>query len=55
MKLWEVAQCVENEGFDYALRKYSNFEDVKDPEFHKLRSDYVDAAEALSDYLGLED
>ena len=55
MKLWEVAACVENEGFDYAFRNYSDFKDVKDEEFHRLRKAYVDAAEALSEYIGFEE
>jgi hypothetical protein len=55
MKLWEVAACVDNEGFDYAFRKYSNFEDVKDKEFHRLREAYVDAADALEEYIGMDE
>lgn len=55
MKLWEVCACVENEGFDYAFRHYSDFREVKDEEFHKLRKAYVDAAQALEDYLGLRE
>jgi hypothetical protein len=55
MKLWEVAACVDNEGFDYAFRHYSDFKEVKDEEFHKLRKAYVEAAEALSEYIGNEE
>ena len=49
MKLWEVNACVENEGFDYAFRHYSDFSEVKDKKFHELRSAYVDAARALAE------
>ena len=46
-----VRSCVENEGFDYCFRSYSNFEDVNDDEFQKLRKAYVDAADALEKYV----
>jgi hypothetical protein len=55
MKLREVAACVENEGFDYAFRHYSDFKEVKDVEFHILRQAYVKAAEALAEYLVLDE
>ena len=50
-----MAGVVDNEGFDYAFRYYSSFDDIKDPKFHELRKAYVEAAKALSDYIGLED
>jgi len=46
---------IENEGFDYAFRYYSSFDDIKDPTFHELRKAYVEAAKALGKYIGLED
>ena len=55
MKLRDVVACVENEGFDYAFRHYSDFEEVKDKEFHRLRSAYVKAAEELAEYLDLDE
>lgn len=51
MTLEDVADVVEMEGFDYAFRHYSSFEKVDDKEFHKLRQAYVDAADALENYL----
>ena len=50
-----VDETVENEGFDYAFRHYSDFENVKDEEFHRLRKAYLAAREALVEYVGLED
>jgi hypothetical protein len=50
-----MAGIIDNEGFDYAFRYYSSFEDVKDPKFHELRKAYVEAAKALCSYIGLED
>lgn len=45
-----VANCIENEGFDYAFRYYSSFEEIKDNEFHKKREAYIKAAEDLEQY-----
>lgn len=50
-----VLDTIENEGFDYAFRHYSCFSEIKDEEFHKLRVAYVQAAEDLADYIGLEE
>lgn len=55
MTLEQVAGIVDNEGFDYAFRHYSDFKEVKDVEFHRLRREYVDAAILLADYIHLED
>lgn len=49
-----VRDTVENEGFHYAFTGYSDFADIKDAEFHKLREAYVSAAEQLAEYLGVE-
>lgn len=49
-----VRDTVENEGFHYCFTGYSDFQDIKDDEFHKLRKAYVEAAEKLADYLGVE-
>jgi len=49
-----VRQRVEQEGFDYTFRSYSTFKEINDKEFHKLRVAYVWAAEALSEYIGLD-
>lgn len=39
------------EGFDYCFRNYSNWEDVEDEEFHKLRLEYIKSAERLEKYV----
>lgn len=49
-----VYDCVENEGFHYCFHDYDDFEEVKDPEFHRLRTAYLDAAKALAEYCGVE-
>lgn len=47
-----VKDHAEQEGFDYCFTGYSDFADIKDEEFHKLRKAYVTAAEALQKYIG---
>lgn len=49
--LEDVRYTIEAEGFDYAFRYYSDFEEVDDPEFHRLRLAYKEAADALDDYV----
>jgi hypothetical protein len=46
-----VKSCIHNEGFDYCFQSYSNFHEVKDEEFHKLRLAYLNAAKALEEYV----
>lgn len=50
----KVTSCAENEGFDYCFCYYSKFPEVKDAEFHELRKKYVEAANALKEYLGFD-
>lgn len=45
---------VDNEGFDYCFIHYSDFSEVNDPEFHRLREKYVEAHNALWDYLDMD-
>lgn len=47
-----VKDTIECEGFDYAFVDYSDFSEVKDEEFHKLREAYMKAAEELREYVG---
>ncbi len=50
-----VLQTIENEGsLEYTFVNYSDFENIKDEEFHKLRMDYLDARAKLADFIGLE-
>lgn len=54
-ELQYVQDTIENEGFDYGFRHYSDFKDeVKDEKFHELRTAYVEAAEALAEYTGTD-
>jgi len=49
-----VRDCCENESFSYAFTDYSNYENVKDKKFHRLRLAYLEAGKALAKYLGVE-
>lgn len=51
-----VLDTIDNEGFDYAFRHYTDFKDtVKDEKFHELRQAYLNAQKALAEYVGAED
>ena len=47
----DVRERVEIEGFDYCFVDYSNFNEIKDLEFHRLRKAYLKAQKELEDYL----
>lgn len=42
---------IHNEGFHYAFKYYSNFEEIEDETFHKLRLNYLESAKLLEDYV----
>jgi hypothetical protein len=46
-----VDAVIHNEGFDYTFIHYSNFDDVKDKKFHKLREEYLISRKKLNDYI----
>ena len=46
-----VDGCMQNEGFFYCFDSYSEFTEVKDEEFHRLRKAFLDAGEALRKYV----
>jgi hypothetical protein len=49
--LSEVKYRIEEEGLDYCFRCYSNFDEIEDTEFHKLRERYIAASKALEKYV----
>lgn len=49
-----VIGIIEDEGFEYAFVDYTDFEFVSDEKFHQLRAAYLDARNALVDYLDFE-
>ena len=50
-QLETVMGIVDNEGFDYAFCDYSNFEEIKDAEFHEARKKYIEAAKKLKEII----
>jgi len=47
-----VAQSIKQEGMWYCFDSYSDFLEIKDAEFHRLRRAFVNAGLALKDHLG---
>jgi hypothetical protein len=47
----ELAHCIDMEGFDYTFTCYSDWKEVKDRKFQRLREAYVKAAAALEKYV----
>jgi hypothetical protein len=51
-----VKDRIENEGdLHYTFRHYTTFPEIKNKEFHRLRKAYLKAAQALSDFIKLDD
>lgn len=50
-----VMDIVDNEGFDYAFVHFSDFEDIENEEFHKLRKEYLNARQKLADLIGFRE
>ena len=60
-KLYELLEQLEEfevlyskmkqEGTDYFFRHYSDFEEINDSEFHRLRNQYNDASLAIEEYI----
>ncbi len=46
-----VMYYIDNEGYDYCFNGYSEFKEVKDLPFHKLRKNYVKSYGALKSYV----
>lgn len=49
---WErLNYRMDEEGFHYCFNGYSNWEEIKDKEFHKLKEKYLKSAEELEEYV----
>jgi hypothetical protein len=42
---------IRDEGFHYCFKHFSDFEEIEDEEFHKLRNQYLETAELLEKYI----
>jgi len=40
-----------NEGMDYCFEHYSQFEEIEDEEFHKLRTEFLESTLKLRSYV----
>jgi len=51
-EIFEVLKYkMDAEGFDYCFNGYSDWKEVEDAEFQKLRQEYKDSAERLKNYI----
>jgi hypothetical protein len=46
-----VQYRMDAEGFHYCFDSYSDFNEIKDEEFHKLRLNYLESAKLLREYV----
>jgi len=46
-----VRYRIEEEGMNYTFEGYSHFPYIEDEHFHKLRKEYLAAADKLKDYV----
>lgn len=42
---------MDDEGFHYCFESYSNWEEIEDVEFHRLRKQYLKSARELRAYI----
>ena len=51
-ELYGTVQCkIGDEGLHNCFASYSDWEDIKDEEFHRLRLNYLQSAKQLEDYI----
>ena len=46
-----VKYRIKAEGMDYCFKHYSDFDEIKDKEFHKLRKAYIRSSENIEEYV----
>lgn len=46
-----VKNKMQNEGFHYCFTGYSDWKEIKDKEFHKLKAEYLESAKRLEEYI----
>jgi hypothetical protein len=52
LELWESVQYrMDAEGFDYCFESYSNWDEIKDEEFHRLRLEFLRTMNELRNYI----
>ena len=49
---WQSVQYrMDEEGFDYCFENYSNWDEIKDDEFHRLRLEFLKSMKELREYI----
>ena len=49
---WQAVHYrMDNEGIDYCFEHYSNWEEIEDEEFHKLRMGFLDSMGKIRKYV----
>jgi len=49
---WQSVQYrMDEEGFDYCFESYSDWDEIKDEEFHRLRLGFLQSMEDLRNYI----
>lgn len=52
LELWHSVQYrMDEEGIDYCFKHYSNWDEIKDEEFHRLRLDFLISMKELREYV----
>ena len=46
-----VKYRIKAEGMDYCFKHYSDFKEIEDKEFHKLRKAYIRSSEKIEEYV----
>jgi hypothetical protein len=49
---WQAVHYrMDNEGIDYCFEHYSNWEEIEDEEFHKLRLEFLSSMDKIRKYV----
>jgi hypothetical protein len=49
---WQAVHYrMDNEGIDYCFEHYSNWEEIEDEEFHKLRLEFLNSMDKIRKYV----
>ena len=52
LEIWQSVQYrMDEEGFDYCFENYSNWDEIKDEEFHRLRLGFLQHMKELREYI----
>ncbi len=52
LEYWQSVQYrMDDEGFDYCFESYSNWDEIKDEEFHRLRLGFLQHMKELREYI----